>query len=288
MSIKAKQVAGVTTLVVLIVAVLSGYHLATLARLSLQETASARGAPLAGDLPARARGRRDADRRSLRRAPQRRRHPIDPRIQHRLFPPTSPTPRSSNPKGIGRRAQLSVAGGHGDARAGGLRADRRRRCDRAAATPCTRTGRSKSASRFWPASEQFATIRIGVSPLLVRNELQDALRTAAGTVIAVLGDLDARGDAPRAVDAPSDPRHSERIEPPRARRAGCPPRSARGRRVQGPRQFVRSGQRADCRARQSQLLGAGRSTHRPSRGERRLRIGDGKPRGCGGVVLAEG
>src|SRR4029453_4080053 len=40
MSIKAKQVAGVPSLGVLIVAVLSGYHLATLARLSLQETAS--------------------------------------------------------------------------------------------------------------------------------------------------------------------------------------------------------------------------------------------------------
>ena len=40
MSIKAKQVAGVTTLVVVVVAVLSGYHLATLARLSLGETAS--------------------------------------------------------------------------------------------------------------------------------------------------------------------------------------------------------------------------------------------------------
>ena len=39
MSIKAKQVAGVTTLVVVIVAILSGYHLATLARLRLQETA---------------------------------------------------------------------------------------------------------------------------------------------------------------------------------------------------------------------------------------------------------
>ena len=38
MSIKAKQVAGVTTLVVLIVVVLSGYHLATLARMSLEET----------------------------------------------------------------------------------------------------------------------------------------------------------------------------------------------------------------------------------------------------------
>ena len=38
MSIKAKQVAGVTTLVVAIVAVMSAYHLATLARMSLDET----------------------------------------------------------------------------------------------------------------------------------------------------------------------------------------------------------------------------------------------------------
>ncbi len=38
MSIKAKQVAGVTTLVVVIVAVMSGYYLATLARMSLEET----------------------------------------------------------------------------------------------------------------------------------------------------------------------------------------------------------------------------------------------------------
>jgi signal transduction histidine kinase len=39
-SIKAKQVAGVTTLVVVIVAILSAYHLATVAHLSLQETQS--------------------------------------------------------------------------------------------------------------------------------------------------------------------------------------------------------------------------------------------------------
>jgi signal transduction histidine kinase len=42
MSIKSRQVAGVTSLVVIIVAALSAYHLATLARLSLQET-GARG-----------------------------------------------------------------------------------------------------------------------------------------------------------------------------------------------------------------------------------------------------
>ena len=40
MSIKSRQVAGVTSLVVLIVAALSAYHLATLARLSLEETSS--------------------------------------------------------------------------------------------------------------------------------------------------------------------------------------------------------------------------------------------------------
>ena len=38
MSIKAKQVAGVTTLVVIIVVILSGWHLATLAKMSLEET----------------------------------------------------------------------------------------------------------------------------------------------------------------------------------------------------------------------------------------------------------
>src|SRR5688572_27841735 len=40
MSIKSRQVAGVTSLVVIIAAALSAYHLATLARLSLEESAS--------------------------------------------------------------------------------------------------------------------------------------------------------------------------------------------------------------------------------------------------------
>lgn len=40
MTIKSRQVAGVTSLVVIIVAALSAYHLTTLARLSLEETAS--------------------------------------------------------------------------------------------------------------------------------------------------------------------------------------------------------------------------------------------------------
>ena len=54
MSIKAKQVAGVTTLVVIIVVILSGWHLATLARRSLEET-QGRGEMLARTIFQRAR-----------------------------------------------------------------------------------------------------------------------------------------------------------------------------------------------------------------------------------------
>jgi signal transduction histidine kinase len=54
MSIKGRQVAGVTTLVVLIVSALSAYHLSTLARLSLQES-GARGELLCQAIIQRAR-----------------------------------------------------------------------------------------------------------------------------------------------------------------------------------------------------------------------------------------
>src|SRR5918999_4679040 len=55
MSIKAKQVAGVTTLVVVVVMVLSAFHLAALARMSLLETV-ARGELLAHAIFQRALG----------------------------------------------------------------------------------------------------------------------------------------------------------------------------------------------------------------------------------------
>ena len=97
MSIKAKQVAGVTTLVVAIVAILSAYHLATLARMSLEET------PLRGEMLARAVFQRAREvvppprRRSGDRAAQGRRGPLDPRIRAWATRRTSPTPRSSMP-----------------------------------------------------------------------------------------------------------------------------------------------------------------------------------------------
>src|SRR5918999_1455390 len=55
MSIKAKQVAAVTSLVVVVVMVLSAFHLATLARMSLHETVS-RGELLAHAIFQRALG----------------------------------------------------------------------------------------------------------------------------------------------------------------------------------------------------------------------------------------
>src|SRR3954467_6807793 len=54
MGIKAKQVAGGTTLVVVVVAAISTYHLSTLMRLSFEETAS-RGQMLAQAIFQRAR-----------------------------------------------------------------------------------------------------------------------------------------------------------------------------------------------------------------------------------------
>ena len=74
--------------------------------------------------------------------------------------------------------------------------------------------------------QDFGTIRIGVSTLLVRSELRQALKTAPQTVLLALLDLLARRDAPRAVDAASDPRDPERPHATRSRRAGRAARSA--------------------------------------------------------------
>ena len=53
MGIKAKQVAGVTTLVVVVVMAISAYHVATLVRMNFEETA-ARGQMLAAAIFQRA------------------------------------------------------------------------------------------------------------------------------------------------------------------------------------------------------------------------------------------
>ena len=187
-SIKAKQVAGVTTLVVVIVAVLSAYHLATLTRLSLQETAS-RGELLAQAIFQRAREVvAQGAGRSVRGAARRRRHPVAPRVEHRLL--AQRHLRGDRQHGRRRgRAQLSVA----------RRASRSPEQEdlaplvdgSAARAAARRLLRSHlrgpaAAARRRPASS--ASIRIGVSTLLVRSELRQALtaRRAATVLVALL------------------------------------------------------------------------------------------------------
>ncbi len=185
MSIKAKQVAGVTTLVVLIVAALSGYHLATLARLSLQETAAR------AELISRA---------------------IFQRAQEVVATPTrDPYAALRNDGGI--RAILESAAAYSKNVAyaaivdpkgtvvahnyrpeeGSVMLEQQDFAPLVASGALTQLRAIYSGDRTYEMREAilagndpFVSIRIGVSPFLVRPELQDALKTAAGTVIAVL------------------------------------------------------------------------------------------------------
>jgi signal transduction histidine kinase len=184
LSIKAKQVAGVTTLVVLIVAVLSGYHLATLARLSLQETAS-RAELLSRAVFQRAREvvatpvkdpyaalRNDGGIRSILESSIGYSRNVtyaaivDPKgiaVAH-SFPSQegSMMPKQEDFAPVvtsGAVAQLFA-----------VYSDRT----------------FEISEPILAGNEEFGSIRIGVSPLLVRNELQDAMKTAAQTVVAVL------------------------------------------------------------------------------------------------------
>ena len=285
MSIKAKQVAGVTTLVVLIVAVLSGYHLATLARLSLQETAS--GAEL------------------LSRA-------IFQRAREVVATPTAdPYAALRSDGGIRSILESSIGYSRNVTYAAIVKPDGTAVAhsfpsqegtvmpEQEDFAPIVAAGAIEQlyavySDRTFEISEpilageeRFATIRIGVSPLLVRNELQAALRTAAGTVIAVLvismlvamllaqwmlrpihviqsglsrlgrGELDVRLDLPEGGE------------------------------------FKDLGSSFEAVSAQIAALGKASSSSRPIhtpfvRAERRLRVGDGKPRGCSGAVLAEG
>jgi signal transduction histidine kinase len=184
MSIKAKQVAGVTTLVVLIVAVLSGYHLAMLARLSLQETAS-RAELLSRAIFQRARevvATPTADPYAALRSDGGIRSILESSIGYSrnvtyaaIVGPNGTAVAHSFPSQEGTVmpeqedfAPIVAAGALEQLRA--VYSDRT----------------FEIREPILAGEEKFATIRIGVSPLLVRNELQAALRTAAGTVIAVL------------------------------------------------------------------------------------------------------
>ena len=185
MSIKAKQVAGVTSLVVLIVAVLSGYHLATLARLSLLETAS-RAELLSRAIFQRAR--------EVVATPT-----SDPYAALR----TDGGIRSILESSIGYSRNVTyaaivnpqgIAVAHSFPSQEGTVMPEQENFAPIVASGALEQLRAVYSDRTFEITEpilagdqQFASVRIGVSPLLVRNELQDALKAAAGTVLAVLG-----------------------------------------------------------------------------------------------------
>ena len=185
MSIKAKQVAGVTTLVVVIVAVLSTYHLATVARRSLEET-GARGELLArsiflraaqvvaagGDDPYRALSE-DGGIRSILEAST----GFDPYVTHAVIVDTE-----------GRAIAHNFRSSEG-----------MRMVEQEDLRPVVKSGSALvqldavySESTFeirepiLVDERPFGEIRIGVNTLLVRGELRQAMRRAAGTVLAVL------------------------------------------------------------------------------------------------------
>ncbi len=187
MSIKAKQVAGVTTLVVFVVAILSAYHLATLAQLNLAETAS-RGEMLAQAIFQRAR-----------------------EVVANATPGTDPYDALRNDSGIRSILESSVGYSpnvnyaaivdpQGVAVAHFPPPEQQVMVEQEDLEPIVKAGpmtqlRVVYSDRTFEirkpilagsGAEEFATIRIGVSTLLVRSELQQALNRAGTTVLAAL------------------------------------------------------------------------------------------------------
>ena len=180
MSIKAKQVAGVTTLVVVVVAVLSALHLATLARLSLQETES-RGEMLSNAIFQAAREARGADITEALRTDHGVRLILEASIG---YSPNVSYAAIVNPDGKAVVHSFPSQEGSTMASQEELR-------------PVVQAGpfaqlRAVYSDRTFEVrqpvlfGDREGSIRIGVSTLLVRNELQDAMRRAVQTVLIAL------------------------------------------------------------------------------------------------------
>ena len=184
MSIKAKQVAGVTTLVVVIVALLSAFHLNKLTEFMLEDTAS-RAELLSSALFQRARE-------VLEKAPD------DPYEALRTDGGIRSLLLSSIGYGqIGTYAAIVRPDGIAAAHSSQTRENaplpkQEDFSDIVDATPIKRLQAVYSERTFeirqplLADDREFATIHIGVSPLLVRAELQSALREAAPLVVFAL------------------------------------------------------------------------------------------------------
>jgi len=183
MSIKSRQVAGVTSLVVFIVAALSAYHLATLARIDLQESAS-RGEMLRQAIYQRA----------------------------REVVPTAKDPYAALAQDGGIRSLLESAVAYsrnvtyaaivnkdGIAVAHNFKTEEGKRIpeqddlskvvDRNAITLLRAVRSERTYEIRQPllfGDQQFGSIRIGISTLLVKNELQQAFGVALGNIFIAL------------------------------------------------------------------------------------------------------
>jgi signal transduction histidine kinase len=193
MSIKSRQVAGVTTLVVLIVAVLSAFHLATLARLSLKESASA------GDLlrlsifqrarevapPAASGASGTADPNAAYAALQK-----DGGIRALLQSSVGFSPNVTY-AAIVNREGVAVAHSFPDQ-------EGQRMPDQLDLSSVLNESWIRLLQAIWKdrtyevreplllGDKDFGSIRIGVSTLLVKNELRQALRTSLQSILLAL------------------------------------------------------------------------------------------------------
>jgi signal transduction histidine kinase/PAS domain-containing protein len=184
LSIKSRQVAGVTTLVVLIVAALSAYHLSTLARLSLQESAS-RGELLTQAIYQRAREvvpaakdpyaalQQDGGIRSL----------LDSSV---AYSPNVLYAAITNRDGVAVAHSFASEEGKPLPDQDELQTivNRNPVALLRAVFLSDRTFEVRQPLLF--GDQQFGTIRIGVSTILVKSELQKALRLALQSVVIAL------------------------------------------------------------------------------------------------------
>ena len=184
MSIKAKQVAGVTTLVVGIVVILTAYHLTTLAQLHLNETVAR------GELLLKA---------------------VYQRVREIVPPPGTDIAtalrqdgglRSILESGIAygdNVAYVAIVDAKGIAIAHGFRTEEGQpmplqeellplvsanRIRQIRAVYSDQTFEMRQA--LLAGEEEFGTIRVGVSTVLVQRELRQAIRAAGGSILAAL------------------------------------------------------------------------------------------------------
>jgi signal transduction histidine kinase len=183
MSIKSRQVAGVTSLVVFIVASLSVYHLATIARIDLQESAS-RGDMLREAIYQRARDvvptakdpyaalQKDGGIRSLlESAVAYSRNVTYAAIVNKDGVAVAHSFRSEEGKPIPEQEDLSkIVDRNAFAMLRAVYSDRT----------------YEMRQRLLFGDQQFGSIRIGISTLLVKNELQQAFRLALQSVVLAL------------------------------------------------------------------------------------------------------